>query len=215
MPNKYLLYIDIATCVNDSQEQFEYNDLRRTQIIDGVKKILEYDFASKGCDVLITDNTCDELIPELKDALPTGAIVRCYNNNTVGCINKGAGLVQKWQHNSALIEQYDYIIHIEGRLTLVDHSFFDIFFKEPGTYFRYGDPVDSSNHSHFFTGLFSTKSKDILDFCSLYPPERLIREWLSIEYPIKDYFINRGDIHIIDELRVMWFPSKSNSVYIL
>lgn len=208
---KILLYIDIATFINENDRYMTKNALRKQQIIKGLNKLFEYDFLGKGCDILITDNTCEELPQEIIDTLPKNTIFRCFNNNKVGCINKGTGLIQKWLYNQEIILRYDYIIHFEGRLELKSHKFFESFFNNSREIFRFGDPDDKNNHTHFFTGLFSIKSNNLLKFCNSNNIHNMLIKYISIEYPMRDMFINKVDI--MDELDLIWYPANGKIVY--
>jgi len=206
----YLLYIDIASIINDKDPQMEPNTLRKQQLINGLKKLFEYDYKKHTCDILITDNTCTDLYPELQELLPEGTIVRCFRDNHVGAINKGAGLIQKWLYNQETLLQYEWILHFEGRQLLQSFEFMDRFFADPRTYFRYGNPFDSSDLSHFYTGLFTVKVQDLFRFCSLYPIERLLKQHISIEYAMKDVLIDRTIL--VPRLQLRWFQSRKDPI---
>lgn len=206
----YLLYIDIATFINDTDRSMECNELRREQIRAGLSKLFEYDFSRYGCDILITDNTCNALPEDYTSLLPSGTIVRCFNDNTVGAINKGAGLLQKWHYNMEILKEYEWILHFEGRQLLLSHSFFDRFFASPTTYFRYGDPHNRMNHSHFYTGIFSIRSTDLQAFCEYMPIQRLLKDRISIEYPMKDFMIEKTTL--LEKVELRWFQARKEYV---
>jgi hypothetical protein len=203
----YLLYIDIATFINDADNTMEKNTSRREQIRNGLAKLFIYDFPSRSCDVLISDNTCDDLIEEFKSLLPVGTIIRCFNENTVGAINKGAGLLQKWQYNMDILKTYTWIIHFEGRQLLLNHNFFDRFFDSPAAYFRYGDFVNKNN---FYTGIFSIRSDDLAAFCKHMPIHHLIMNSISIEYPMKEFMISKAII--LDMVGLRWFRARTTFI---
>lgn len=206
----YLLYIDIASIIDDTNLQMEPNTLRKQQFINGLTKLFEYDYKKYNCDILITDNTCTDLYPELQQIIPNNTIVRCFNDNYVGAINKGAGLMQKWLYNQDILEQYEWIIHFEGRQLLQSFEFMDRFFANPHTYFRYGNPHDKTDISNFYTGLFSVKVKDLFYFCSCYSIERLLKESISIEYIMKDAFIDQTIL--LEKLHLRWFQSRKEPI---
>lgn len=194
-----LLYIDIATFVNEKNQQMVKNTVRRDQIKAGLKKLFEYNFS---CDILITDNTCTSLPEDIDACIPSHVMRRCFEDNRFGSINKGAGLIQKWEHNFEVLKEYDYIIHFEARLLLNSHKFFDSFFANPRTMFRWGD-VAKQSKNNFFTGLFAAEVGDILAFCKLYPKEKLIYHHMSIEYPICEFLRHKTDL--MDHLDLQWF----------
>lgn len=205
----YLLYIDIASIVNDADRTMEMNTVRKQQFIVGLKRLFEYDFKSRNCDIILTDNTCTELYPEIIELLPKDTVCRLFNDNRFGSINKGAGLIQKWLYNKELLQEYEWVIHFEGRLLLRSFSFFDRFFENPATYFTYGSKTPG-DHSHFFTGLFSAQTKDVLQFCTLYPIDKLIQNSISIEYPISEFL--RKKVVVLPSVDVLWFCARSEPV---
>jgi len=208
---KTLLYIDIAIFINENDINMAKNSIRRQQIINGLLKLFTYDFKNRECDILITDNTCDELPSNIKCLLPENTMIRCFNDNRFGCINKGTGLIQKWLHNKDIIINYDFIIHFEGRLELKSHIFFNSFFNSPRELFRFGDPHDNTNHSHFFTGLFALKPYNLLDFCHKNLIDNMIYNYISIEYIIKDMYSSTVDI--IDNLDLIWYPANGQIIH--
>jgi hypothetical protein len=208
---KTILYIDIATFINENNKHMTSNSLRRQQIINGLQKLFTYNFKEKGCDILITDNTSLDLPDDIKQVLPENILIRCFNDNRFGSINKGTGLIQKWLYNKDILINYDFIIHFEGRLELKSHTFFDNFFDNPREIFRFGDPNDKTNHTLFFTGLFSIKSSSLFEFCNKISIKHMIHNYISIEYPIRDIFISSVDI--IENLDIIWYPANGEIVY--
>lgn len=208
---KTLLYIDIAIFVNENNKQMTSNTLRQQQIVNGLTKLFTYDFRSKECDILITDNTCNELPDNIKQVLPENIIVRCFNNNICGYLNKGTGLIQKWLYNKDIINNYDFIIHFEGRLELQSHIFFDNFFNNPRELFRFGDPDDTSNHTSFFTGLFTLRPSNLFDFCTKNQINNMIHHSISIENPMRDMFVS--SVNMVDKLDLIWYPNNSHARY--
>jgi hypothetical protein len=201
--SKYLLYIDTALVVNEQFSQFIKNNIRRQQIIFGLRKLFEYDFAAKGCDVLFTDNTITELDEEIKSLFPPNTIFRCFQHNPYGHLNKGAGLLQKWIHNKDILDRYEYIIHFESRLALQSHSFFDTFFSNPRTLFRNGSSEKTDNKTAF-TGLFSCKPSLLWACLEKYPIPYLIQNAISIELAIRPYLM-REENSEIETLDLVWY----------
>ncbi len=182
----------------------ERNNVRLNQIIRGLKKIFEYDFKSKNCDVLVSDNSCNELDYRIKEVIPPSVQITCINDNH-GSINKGAGLVHMLEYNKNIILQYDYLIYYEPRTLMKTFYFFDKYFENPRSMFIYGDPNNKENHTCFRTGLFSIKPVDFYEFTKIYK-EKLINEHLSIEYPIRDFMIDKTEV--IDKLDIVWYPAN-------
>lgn len=205
----FLLYIDIALIIDDRNRAMEPNSVRHGQIVDGIRRLCEYNWVSHGCDVLITDNTCPNLPVDITSVLPSGTIQRCFVDNRFGAINKGAGLIQKWEYNRDILAGYEWIIHFEGRLLLQNFSYFDRFFADPAPYFVYGSKTPGDT-SHYFTGVFTAPATDILRFCELHPKEHLIRHSISIEYPIKEFFAIKA--RVIDEIGVLWHCARNTDI---
>ena len=197
---KTLLYIDVATFVNDANPQMVKNHIRQEQIKEGLRKLFEYDFSN--CDILITDNTCTELPKDIDALLPPKTIRRLFEDNRFGSKNKGAGLIQKWEYNEPLLHQYDYVLHFEARLQLTSYSFFDDFFSCPRTLFRWGDLAQTA-HTNVFTGLFAAEVKDILSFCKRFSKEYLIQNHISIEYPMREHL--KDSLELVAKLGVTWY----------
>jgi hypothetical protein len=200
-----LLNLNFSSKINENDIYMEKNNVRKEQIIRGLKRVFEYDLQSKNCDILISDNSCSELDSDIKAVIPEYVKIVCFNDNRYGSINKGAGLIQSLEYNKNLILQYDYLIYYEPRTFMKSFYFFDSFFENPRSMFIYGDPNNKNNHTCFRTGLFSINPVDFFEFTLIYTKEKLI-----IEYPIRDFMINKTDV--IDKLDIIWYPA-SGEVY--
>ena len=188
--NKYLLYIDTALVIDEQYSQFVKNSERKEQILHGLKKLMEYDFASKGCDILFTDNTIAEIDPDIQNILPKETIYRIFDDNRYGRWNKGAGLIQKWLHNKNILNNYEYIIFFEARLELLSHYFFDKFFQSPKTYFRNGqENIFTDEDPIAFTGLFSCPPSLFWKLTNAISIDTLIINSISIEIPMRTLFL--------------------------
>lgn len=208
---KTLLYLDIASVINETDVQFSKNSIRLEQIYEGLQKVFSYDFTDKNCDFLITDNTCDYLHEKIMECIPPTCIIRCNRNNKYGSINKGAGLIEKWLYNKDILKKYDYIIHFEPRQYLESFSFFDKFFQSPTALFRYCDPYNDNNQTGFHTGLFSCRVDSILQFLFENPAEKLCKYSISIEYALRDFFKNNQEPYQeVPTLDLLWFPAKGD-----
>jgi hypothetical protein len=207
---KTLLNLNFSSIINEADPHVERNHIRKLQIIKGIKRVFEYDLQSKNCDVLVSDNTCNELDSDIKAVIPDSAMIRCFNSNLYGSINKGSGLIETLERNKDIISRYDYLIYYEPRTWMKSFYFFDNFFSNPRSMFIYGDPNDKNNHTAFRTGLFSIKPSDFFEFTSIFTKDALIQNYLSIEYPIRDFMINKTDV--IDKLDIIWYPA-SGEIY--
>ena len=128
--DKHLLILNFTSCINENDIYMERNSVRLNQIAKGIKRVFEYDFKSKGCDVLISDNSCTQLPDEITAVIPKGTLISCFNDNRYGSINKGAGLIQTLEYNKELINKYKYFIYYEPRTWMKSFYFFDKFFSQ-------------------------------------------------------------------------------------
>ncbi len=204
--HKYLLYIDTALVIDENYSQFVKNNKRKEQILHGLQKLMEYDFMSKGCDILFTDNTIAEVDPDIQKILPEQTIYRVFNDNRYGRWNKGAGLMQKWLYNKDILNQYDYILYFEARLELFSYSFFDRFFQNPKTYFRNGDSsLFDESDTTAFTGLFTCKPELLWKVMSDTSIDTLIIKGISIESVMLRFFKQEDDFERVQTLDLYWY----------
>ena len=202
---KTILILNFSSVINEHDIWMERNNVRLNQIIRGLKKVFEYDFKSNNCDVLVSDNSCSELDYRIKEVIPEGVKITCINENH-GSVNKGAGLIHMLEYNKDIILQYDYLIYYEPRTLMNTFYFFEKYFENPRSMFIYGDPNNKENTTCFRTGLFSIKPIDFYEFTKIYTKEKLISEYISIEYPIRDFMINKTEV--IDKLDIIWYPAN-------
>jgi hypothetical protein len=79
------------------------------------------------------------------------------------------------------------------------------FFESPRSIFTHCGPNNTDIHS-FRTGFFSIKPDDFFEFTKIYTKDILYRDSISIEYPIRDFMINKADV--VDKLDIIWYPAN-------
>jgi hypothetical protein len=190
---------------------------RNQQYINGLKSIFKYNnfFKQHNITIFIFDNSIDSIddIPkEILSVIPENVIIETHFVNKYGKINKGAGVVETWLHNIDKIRSYDYLIHFEPRQTLISNSFIENFCKNPRNIFTCRGKENINRH--FNTGLFTIKITELLKFISIYTPEMIARDRLSIEYILyKFYKKNKLEYDVLDKMDLIWYPAGSKCVH--
>jgi len=128
---KTILHID--SCIKSK----DYNTLRIQQYVESCNSIFKYmDFFKKNnIDVVLIDNSIsliDEMPNEIRCLIPTSVnIILKKNDFNYGYINKTAGVFEHWKLGRELFKNYDYIIHFELRLTLLNIDIIEDFIQNP------------------------------------------------------------------------------------
>ena len=200
---KVLLSMPIALNIDENNKNMEKINIRKQQYIQGIYqlKYLLKPYEKYGIQFQISDNTTDTLDSEISAVLPENTILSCFKNNRYGKINKGAGLLEVWQHNYQLFKEYDYIIHFEPRTLLVSDLFFKDFFANPRTVFTPGEKTGKLQ-KHVYTGLFAIQSSLLLQYIDRTPPAYLCERYISIEDSLGEFIHGKADI--IPYVDVLW-----------
>jgi len=187
MTDVLLLLITSQNANKDHPMPVSYGEDRIRQYVDGLSILFEYDFDDK-VDILLCDNTTDQIDQRLADCLPVNTKFNTYNNNT-GASSKSIGLFDQWKSCENTIKQYEWVIHFEPRQLLTKYSFFDSFFLDKKNLFNI-------RANHFWTGLFSIDTNSMMKYLSgSHPPA-------SIEYHLFDFMKNIPHKH--EEINVLW-----------
>lgn len=198
---KVLIELRLATQTNDEDPTMEKRDVRKQQYIHGLNQFFHYCHQWPYVfDVMVSDNTTDTLDDEILSCIPKETIIRTCVNNTYGAQNKGAGDIEQWEYNMNIIQRYEWLVHFEPRMELVDDKFFRDFFTQPRTMFTWG----SSNCDHFFTGLNSIRTADLERFCHRYPAKQLTDQGLGIEHAMYHMLKSTPDLCMLDRVHVVW-----------
>jgi hypothetical protein len=211
---RYLLSLAISMNIDESDTRMEKMDIRRKQYINGIRALLKYKdiLNSNSVDIHISDNTTDTLDEDIRKELPPQTIIRCFINNRFGKINKGAGLLEKWNYNRQLFSQYEYIIHFEPRPLLENPAFFLSFFKNPRNLFTKGVKDDPTSYN-LYTGCFALKTELLFEFLNIVSPELLCEHMLSIEDVMGKLLWNIVDFIDIIGHRYISATDKSVSIF--
>ena len=195
------IFIDINSPLYKKNE-LTSNKERILQYLNGIKKVKELNPES---DIYISDNS--NYLNEKSDILHylienNIHIIKDAPNN-YGKINKGAGLIENWKHNISLLKKYEYIIHFEPRLLLIDNYFINNFLENKRNLFTLNHPILMP---HFNTGLFTIKSDILINYINTREINVLCIKSISIENDLINYFKNNNiSYHILDKLNVYWF----------
>lgn len=185
--------------------QLEKTEKRLKQYQQGIDKIVELN-KNYNLDIYIADNG-DNFDDKIN--IPECVKVIKNNPNKLGCYNKGSGIIEIWNNNIEILKQYDYIIHFEPRQLLIDNSFIDNFMKNPRSIFTYSKNPNAKRH--FNTGLFICKSMDLINFITAVTPEMLVKNSLSIEYILHDFYNNfKINYSVLDKMNLIWYDTYAN-----
>lgn len=184
MSNDTVLFLALSQ--NTNHYITSKGEERIQQYINGIEKLFEYDFKDRA-DVIVCDNTTEHLDKRIISALPWDAEYYTYENN-LGTRSKSVGLYHQREHCIDAISKYEWVVHFEPRQILKRHDFFDSFFKNKRNLFNVrGD--------HFWTGLFSIRQKEMLDYTNYEQPDG------SIEFHLfkfmEKYKYEHEDLHIL------------------
>ena len=129
---KTIIHID--SCIKSK----DFNSIRIKQYIESCNSIFKHIdyFKSNNIDIVLIDNSIssiDEMPIEITNLIPDIVkIILIKNNNfNYGAINKTAGVFEHWKIGRELFKNYDYIIHFELRLTLLNIKIIEKFIQSP------------------------------------------------------------------------------------
>ena len=204
---KYCIFMPTTFIIDKKSQLFKSNQLEKTeerlkQYQRGIDKLIELN-SKYNFDIYIADNGLD-----FGDKITINNKIKLIsdNPNNYGKYNKGAGLIEVWKNNKAILSTYDYIIHFEPRQLLIDNYFIDNFMKNPRTLFTYNSNPNAPRH--FNTGLFACKSKELLEFITKYSPEFLVNNNASIEYILYNFFDNNNiNYYVLDKMSLIWYDT--------
>ncbi len=198
-----LLLLPISTNVNETKTKLK-KEKRKQQYIDGIKQILGFS-KIKQFDIVLIDNTTTTIDKDIKEIMPFVSEYIAIEKNHQGQSNPGAGIIDVWDYLKHDISTYEWIIHFEPRQFMKDYRIFEKFLENPRNIFMYGD----SKQNHFYTGLFTLKSKDLLDYINKVASKELTRKRVGLEYSMFNH-LNHDDICIVNELGIRWHDRVKN-----
>lgn len=185
---------------------------RKQEFLDGFEALKEVceTLPNDEFSVLLIENTVkdkDEIPPEILRLWKDDWFFIPTESNVFGSKNKGAGIVENYLllKNSGLLQDYDYIIHFEPRLTLRDASFFKKFREHPDNIFSL------ANKNQFFTGLFSMKTDDFCEYLSEENLQPMVDYKVSIEDHLFHFIKTKNkSLKVVDKVSCFWHDSFAN-----
>ncbi len=203
MDNHILLLLPISTKVSESKSKLKQSK-RKQQYLEGIQKVLEYPHI-KQFDIVLIDNTTTEKDVDLQNTLPFVSEYMAVEKNDQGQRNIGAGILQVWDYLKADLATYDWIIHFEPRQYMKDYRIFDMFLKDPQNIFMYGN----QKKDHYYTGIFTLKSSDLLEYLTKVDAKTLTRKRIGLEYSMYTHLKDKN-IKIVDEVGIRWHDRVKN-----
>jgi hypothetical protein len=195
MENNILLLLPISTNVNEGKSKLKQSK-RKQQYLEGIKRVLEYP-KIKQFDVVLIDNTTTEKDKDLEEIMPNVSEYIAIDKNENGQRNIGAGILDVWEYLKDDIKTYDWIIHYEPRQYMKDFRVFDMFLEAPRNIFLYGN----GQKNHYYTGLFTLNTKELLQYISRVNAQTLVRKRIGLEYSMFTFIKN---VEIVDEIGIRW-----------
>lgn len=183
-------------------------NIRKQQYISGLEKISKYYNEICNCDVILVDNTLNdltELSSDIKSLLPKDCFFHIKNKNNYGKYNKGAGDIDMWNDYSNMIRSYEYFFHYEPRLQLIDFSFIRSFLKNPRNYFCLDE-----TYKQVKTGYFGVDTIDFYEFYSQVNIDEMVKNSVSIELLMFNFFKNKSSEFIKDSFYSLWHDVYEN-----
>ena len=187
--------------------------VRYEQHYNGIKKVLEYDFKSKNCELYLLENTLSSLnqIPEnILDLLEKNHVeIILSEKNKYGVANKGAGDIENLKPMVDRLKKYEWFIHFEPRQLLLSFQFFENFFQNPRNLFTLNKNPNAP--PHFNTGLYACRTDNIINFANFFDEKRIqqmVTNHISIEYVLYNFFQkNQIQYSTLDKMDLLWFDS--------
>ena len=193
---------------------FTQGSQREKEFVEGFRrfrKIYE-EYLNEDFTVLLIENSVKSIedIPQSiwDELLPAKWSILLTQANDFGVHNKGAGILENYNlvANGGILQDFDWAIHFEPRLTLKDAFFFEKFIASPGSYFT------KANDNQYFTGLFSMKTENLIDFISLVDVEKMVQTKTSLEDIIFQYMKDQQPIEL-EKVSCTWHDAYTKKCY--
>ena len=186
------------------QDWVSLGERRNLQYVQGLKSYfkLHKENIDSCKDVYIVDNTVlnkSKLDKRLLEVIPEEVNLIFTHKNNYGKLNKGAGLIESWEHNKELIKQYDFVFYHEPRQELINFNFYKKFMSNPNNLFL---APEISNQ--FLTGTMILKSKDLLEYIENSPASKLGPYGISIEGDIYEHFKEKS-YNTVEKIGIKWY----------
>lgn len=191
---KTILVMPISSNIQEENSPIPLasNSKRKAQYISGIKQVMKMKpiFDAFGVHVSLYDNTIKqgtEIDKDILNCFSEDCSVCGFDCNNYGKLNKGAGLVETWNHMIDDWTKYEFILHYEPRQIIEKHSFFQEFLKSPSNMFSINY---STNPPHFNTGIFAIETKHLESFVRSVNLDKMVRDRVSIEYSFYNFVVN-------------------------
>lgn len=168
----------------------QYGEQRIKQYQEGfkiLKKNQVYKYFDKS---ILIDNTIGSriFIPKnIQKVLDSNLEYYLFNDNDLGILNKGAGVLDSLGKVNHLIKQFEYIIYFEPRLLINDNFFFETIKANPRNLFNKVD-----DYPQVKSGYFSSNSQDLIEFIESVDISRMIKEKHNLENLMFDFYIKKN-----------------------
>ena len=186
------------------QDWVSEGEKRNLQYVKGLKSYfkLHKENVDSCEDVYIIDNTVlnkSKVDKTILEVIPEEVNLIFTHKNNYGKLNKGAGLIEGWEHNKELIKQYDFIFHHEPRQELINFNFYKTFISNPKNLFL------ALHNTQFWTGTMILKSKHLLEYIENSPVEKLGPYGISIESDMYNFFKDKEiPFNTVEKLGIEW-----------
>jgi hypothetical protein len=191
-------------CYLYKKKQLVSNNIREKEYLFGIRKIYKY---ISTYDTYLCDNSNYlDYNNNFKNELDNNNIKILSAPNNLGKINKGAGIIESWLYNIEIIKKYDYIIHFEPRLILLDDNLINYYTNNFNNIFTSND-----NKNSFNTGLFCIETKHLLNYIKNIDLNNMVIKYISLEDDLFNY-INKNSITytLHDRMGVIWHDAYTN-----
>lgn len=185
---------------------------RISQYEEGFKTFFKDLDLFNSMDIVITDNTIDnidQIDKRIIENIPLKSFYLLTRDNTLGRFNNGVGLIHTWLYSESLISNYAWFIHHEPRQKTRNMDFIKSFINHPRNLFT----INKEHGKHFNTGLFCIESPTLIDYCKSSNLEEMIKNSISIEDHLFDYFNTKHiSYDLRNEMGLTWYPFNSEPV---
>lgn len=195
------------------QDWVSEGEKRNLQYINGLKSYFKLHKENiNSCeDVYIVDNTVlnkSKVDKKILEVIPEEANFIFTQKNNYGKLNKGAGLIESWEHNKELIKQYDFVFYHEPRQVLESFNYYKTFISNPKNLFLV------LHNTQFWTGTMILKSKHLLEYIENSPAEKLGPHGISIESDMYNFFKDKKiPFNTVEKIGLSWYDTLTKAKY--
>jgi hypothetical protein len=206
---KVLVFLAISLNILDKRNNSI--EKRKQQYINGLKNFycVTKKYRNK-LDILLFDNTSNIIDNDILKICDPDTIIIAKNINIYNTRCKAAGVINMWKYVLNKIQNYDIIIHFEPRQIMLDDTFYDAFFLNYESLFRYGW-YGNDKYTSYWTGLFSINTNVLIDFIQTIDLDKFAKSKKYLEVVLFNYLKEtKTDHKIIKKLGIRWFRAYIN-----